>query len=373
MKKLLVVNDLLRGGGVEKLMHDIVWRFHDVYEITVLTYEYATEEEFYKLYPQNVKFLCRNPKGKETDAFYGIKRKCLRALVKYKMKKAAFDTVIAMKDGWVMQVVHDMNIADKLAWIHTDYKTYHYTKDFYKSDAEELEYMKCFRKVVCVSQTICDSIKEVLGDPGNLQVLYNPIDVNQILEKAQEPVVDIDVNKNGKVRFVAVGRQNMQKGYDLLLEACNILNHENLPFEVWVIGGDEGWGETQKLQELQAHLKAENVIFLGERKNPYKYMKYADFFLSTSRFEGFSYVSQEAAVLQLPMLLTECAGVKELLGEDGKYGIIMEISVYGISKHMRDAIMNPDIKDEYQAKLVELADSFDENKRWNKIQELIGE
>ena len=35
--KILVVNDILQGGGVEKLMYDFVTYFCDKYEITILT------------------------------------------------------------------------------------------------------------------------------------------------------------------------------------------------------------------------------------------------------------------------------------------------------------------------------------------------
>ena len=37
--------------------------------------------------------------------------------------------------------------------------------------------MKQFDKIVCVSYDIEKSIKEVIGDPGNLIVKYNPIDI----------------------------------------------------------------------------------------------------------------------------------------------------------------------------------------------------
>ena len=37
MKKILIVNDLLAGGGVEKLLSDFVDRWHDEYDVTVMT------------------------------------------------------------------------------------------------------------------------------------------------------------------------------------------------------------------------------------------------------------------------------------------------------------------------------------------------
>lgn len=371
MKKILIVNDLLQGGGVEKLMYDMVWKFHDKYEITVMAYVYATLEEFHDIFPENVKFLPMRPKGEEDDKLYLLKQKGIRAISKIKMQADGFDLVIAMKDGWVMQIVHDLNIQRKLAWIHTDYKAYHYTKGLYSSDEEELDYMKAFERVVCVSKTIKESIIEVLGDPGNLEVLYNPIDKETIRQKAEEPVVDVPEKSKDIVRFVTVGRQNMQKGYELLLEASYILNKDKLPFEVYVVGGNEGWGESERIAATKKRLGVENVFFLGDRKNPYKYIKQADYFLSTSLFEGYSYVSQEAAVLGKAMLLTDCSGVRELLGDNEDYGMVMNISVFDIYQKMKYAIENPALIDEYHEKILKRVELFDEDKAWAEIEKIL--
>ena len=63
----------------------------------------------------------------------------------------------------------------------------------------------------------------------------------------------------------------------------------------------------------------DNVYLLGYRSNPHKYVKQGDWFLSSSRYEGFSYISQEAAIIGKPLVLTDCAGVKELLGTEGEW------------------------------------------------------
>ena len=53
--KILVVNDILQGGGVEKLMYDFVTYFCDKYEITILTD--VMDPDFDKIYPANVSYL----------------------------------------------------------------------------------------------------------------------------------------------------------------------------------------------------------------------------------------------------------------------------------------------------------------------------
>ena len=55
MKKILIVNDLLTGGGVEKLLQDFVDRWHDKYDVTVMTI--VKQANYREVLPDNVKYL----------------------------------------------------------------------------------------------------------------------------------------------------------------------------------------------------------------------------------------------------------------------------------------------------------------------------
>ena len=380
-KKILIVNDLLLGGGVEKLMLDLTWAIHDKYEITIMTDRY--DESFGKLYPDNVTYIWQSdeytPKNQIVRAIY---RRTIKKLKYRKFRKklvdAHYDYAIAIKEGWKMLDVSRIPAAQKYCWVHTDYNAYYYTQGIYKTREHELEIMKQFENIVCVSHDIAKSIKEVIGDPGNIIVKYNPIDVDNVIEKSKEPVVEIDSwdeqQKNPKakrpVRFVTVGRQNYQKSYLNLLEACHMLEREGLDFEMLVVGAKEPWGdESYRLECAMKRLEIKNVKFLGGRKNPYKYMAIADWFLSSSIFEGYSLVSQEAAVLDVPMLLTDVSGVRELLG-DSEYGIVMEPSVVGIYEGMKRVIENPELHDQYKQKIMERKGIITYQERIDEIEKL---
>lgn len=375
-KKILIVNDLLQGGGVEKLMQDLIFNWHEKYDITVMTYEYY--DNFEEIYPSDVHYLSASVK-KEYDGhiikrvYNKFKKKIYAKWFYTSLYKMKFDAIIAIKDGWLMKNVSDMDNAPlKYAWIHTDYNSYYYTYDMYGGPENERECMKKFNNIICVSQDIKQGIIDVIGDPGNLLVKYNPIDVESILEKAKEPVVDMDTERiPGVTRFVTVGRLNYQKGYDLLLEACHMLEQDGLKFEVWIIGAKEPWGdEHHRLNRTKGRLNLTSVKFLGGRKNPYKYMRCADWFLSSSIFEGYSLVSQEAAVLDVPMILTDCSGVRELLG-DSEYGIVSDISVLGIYESMKRVIEHPELREHYREKITERKSIINFTDRINEIEKLI--
>lgn len=374
-KKILIVNDMLQGGGVEKLMYDLVWQWHKKYDITILTYDYC--EGARELYPADVKYMSASlrkeyKRNVVEKVFNKIRKKIYGKRFQHRMSRGKFDIAIAIKDGWIMKKVAEMDyIPVKYAWIHTDYSSYYYTYDIFGNQKNELKYMKRFKNVVCVSESIKKSIVNVIGDPGNLLVKYNPIDVKQIVKKAREPVVDVESRPEpGVTRFLTVGRLNHQKGYDLLLEACHMLEREGFKFEVWIVGAKEPWGdEHNRLERARKRMDVQCVKFLGGRKNPYKYIKCADWFLSSSIFEGYSLVSQEAAVLDIPLLLTDCSGVRELVG-DNEYGMVMEISVIGIYEGMKRVIEHPELQSYYKQKIMERKTIITFEERIHEIEKL---
>ena len=362
MKKLLVVNDLVYGGGVEKLMYDLIMAWHGKYDITVMSRAYVPN--FYDKYPGDVKYFSELKRHELSNKNFITKfiKKAFRVIryqrIKIKIKKDKYDVMLVMKEGLMMKRCLKYSAPLKYVWNHTDYNSSYYTKIHFGSEAGEVEAMRHYRNVVCVAQDIRKGIIDVIGDPGNLIVKYNPINAKEILEKAKEPVVDLDaldINDPGRsIRFISVGRLNKQKGYPMLVEAAHILEEDGYKFEIIVIGPQEEWSkaEYENIQSALDRTMVKSIRFIGARENPYKYMASADWFISSSLYEGYSLVSQEAALLDIPLMLTECSGVRELLGDD-EYGIVMPKTVYGIYKSMKKVLDDPQLHEHYKKKITE--------------------
>lgn len=374
-KKLIVFNDMLFGGGVEKLMLDFVCHWNKQYDVTVVTDFY--EDGFYDVYPADVKYLPRRPRRVEnSDSIsYRLKRHYYMKKVEAQIAKTHYDIAIAIKDGWkIKEVAEQFDAKVKIAWIHTDYNANYYTGYIFGSKTTELNILKKYDKVICVSETIRKGILDVLGDPGNLIVCYNPIDDDAVLEKSKEPVVEPFLDYERKlVRFVSVGRLNWQKGYDILLQACRMVQDDGLDFELLIVGGDDTNGDNERqLKSDKKMLDLKNVWILGSRINSVKYISSADWFISSSRFEGFSIVSQEATILGIPCLLTDCGGVKELLG-DNEYGIVMDHSVGSIYSAMKSVILDKSLHDHYATKIIEKREEMKFDYRMEIIDEILRE
>lgn len=376
--RILVVNDILQGGGVEKLMYDLVMRLREKHEVAILTDK--KDEDFAKIYPSDVTYFYQMekdyPKGKNRLERKRIQYQKEKAENKLKadIRNKNFDVLLCMKESWIMwmAITYGEYIPKRIAWVHTDYKMSYYTKSWYTAE-EEVRMMQRYNHVVCVSQVIMDSIKEVIGDPGNLVLCYNPLDQEDILKKANEPVEDI--KRSEKPLFVTVGRLNIQKGYDILLEVCNLLNKEGYQFDVWIVGGGESWNKYEVLHDLENQIfkyHLDNVYLLGFKENPHKYVKQGDWFLSSSRYEGFSYVSQEAAIIGKPLVLTECAGVMELL-KSRDNGIVMENSFAGIYYGMKEALEHPEKAQLFLERMGTHEASYYGEERFKKIESLFEE
>lgn len=121
--------------------------------------------------------------------------------------------------------------------------------------------------------------------------------------------------------IVAVGRLDKQKGFDLLLQAFAQLKERHPEWILTIFG--EGVLR-QELEALRNQLAlAERVNFPGRVKNIYKFLKQADLFIMSSRYEGFPNALCEAMACGLPVISTDCpSGPKDII-QDGVNGILV--------------------------------------------------
>jgi len=169
----------------------------------------------------------------------------------------------------------------------------------------------------------CDNMRQDLIrnfgiSPWKVVRIYNPVDTALVLSKAN--AFFPEEYNSGRINIAAVGRLVPAKGYDLLLRAfCCLLEYE--PNAHLYIVGD---GPLKKdLTGLCRSLKLENkVSFLGYLDNPYPYIRHADLYVLSSRWEGFPNTLLEALVCGTKVVATDCeSGPREIL-LDEKYGML---------------------------------------------------
>ena len=217
-----------------------------------------------------------------------------------------------------------------IAWIHTELIDNPWPVELgvYKNIEEEKIAYSSYDKIVCVSQTAKDSFCKLYGNKERTITIYNPIDVDDIRQKAGEKI-----NRNNQtIHLISVGRLVPQKGYDRLLNAVKRLHEEGYSFKLTILG--EGT-ERNLLEEFISSNDMHSYVSLpGFVDNPYHEIAVSDIFVCSSRAEGFSLVIAEAMVLGIPVISTYCSGPNELL-EEGQCGMLVENSENGIYQGLK--------------------------------------
>lgn len=155
--------------------------------------------------------------------------------------------------------------------------------------------------------------------------LQNPIDKQTIDKKiagAESPYPD-----NWKKHFVAVGRFNRQKGFDILIDAFAKVQKVNPDTDLYIVGDyafNNGEIYTNILQKAKEYGVAEYIHCVGYKDNPYIYIKNADCFVLSSRWEGLPNVLLESLYLGTPVAAFKCIPVIERIVDEGLNGFLAE-------------------------------------------------
>lgn len=114
-----------------------------------------------------------------------------------------------------------------------------------------------------------------------------------------------------------VGRLERRKGLDILFAAWDALaRRQGLPRLLIAGPGEAGpW-----IRAAQTHGVGGSVMFLGRRADVVDFYRAADLLVFPSRAEGCPNVVLEAMASALPVVVTDVAGNREVVGEDGKAG-----------------------------------------------------
>lgn len=212
-------------------------------------------------------------------------------------------------------------------------------------------------KIYTVSnETTNEFIEKFPNCKYKTSTIYTYFNVDEMNNKANDKM---EFKFDSKcTNFLAVGRFNEQKAYLRLVEAFDEVYKENKKVRLHILGkNDTDYG--QKVIALIKEKRLEDKIILhGVIKNPYPYIKHCDCLVSSSLYEGYPRVINEALALKKLCIGTNVTGTKEAL-HNGKMGLLVEDSKEGLVKGMLEVINNKNIIDNYKVEI----NKFDGNKQ----------
>ena len=351
-QKILIESELVINGGVENMLQNLADYLSKKekgtkYAVTVAACP-RNKQDFQAAFSPNIRCIYREKIRKDCKKFTlaWLMDKIVCRLhdffVNIYLNLVNYDVSIAITTGRIMKRNSLLRAKKKYGWVHMDYSAAALWEvaGAYASREEEKKCMQRYDKIVCVSQTVKNSLIKVFGDPGNLCVKYNPINANGIREMAQA-VCPLQKTPQ-KFLIVSVGRLVPEKQYLLLLQICRNLSKEN-DFEVWILG------EGPDRDRLEAYIAQEHLTFvklLGNQKNPYAYLRQADLFVSCSATESYGLAIQEALVLGVPVAAVRCEGIEEAF--DPRFGVLTNNSIEEMENAVRELIRDREKLRKYQ-------------------------
>lgn len=396
-KKILIRIGSLRHGGAEKVLVTFLKNLpKDKYEIDLLLNLYSGK--YLPEVPTWITVLYLN-KGEmittnhlqdiPVKAFRVIYQKLLKQfpklLYQFILKGKKYDVEFAAIHGFRDEILNSpLHSSKKLVWIHNDLKK----TEFHNYTDSEFRKFFGFDKIMVISEKIEQdfyNLAQNQEEKNKIVRIYNPLDTEEILvksevggwktedgrQKMEDGNLELEA-RNSKLEptFVSVGTVFPQKGFDRLLNVHKRLLDEGFHHKILILG--DGY-DLENIKNLQKDLGVtETSTLFGFTDNPYPQIKNADFYILSSRYEGFPTVLFEAITLKKNIIATDVSGVREML-EGGKLGLIVENSEEGIYLGMKKALQNPEDFKKYESELENYKMPFNLENSVHKIIKIIDE
>ena len=169
----------------------------------------------------------------------------------------------------------------------------------------------------CVSEAILREAMKYGLDPNKAWVIHPAVDPDFFHPKKQSP------NKH-EFKVATVGSVRWVKGHEYALSAIRQLMDQGVPVRFDIIGDGP---ERQRVLYTIHDLELQNHVRLLGRLNPEQVrdrLQQSDVFLLSSLSEGISNAVLEAMSCGLPVVTTDCGGMREAV-TDGVEGFIVPV------------------------------------------------
>ena len=268
--------------------------------------------------------------------------KYISKCVKKSSKK--YDAVFGfLEKSPVYYAVEKVDAVSKIGFIHNDYEKLEMDKN------SDLPYFEKLNYIVTDSK----ECKEVLVQnfpscKEKFKIIFNIVSPILIRKLAIEPIQE---HFPSGLKIVSIGRLENQKGYDFAVDALKIVKNAGYDFH-WIILG-EGIEKQRLVQQIAKNNLVENVSFVGIKENHYPYVKMADIFMQTSRFEGKSIAIDEAKIVGKPILVTNFSTVNDQIMHK-ETGYITEMNPQSIAEGVKELLQNENLRKQLSENLAKL-------------------
>ena len=333
MKKIIIVNNNMNVGGVQKSLCNLLWALEGKYDITLVLFRRMGE--YAEQIPSSIKVVeCESlfrllgisqgqceGRDRIIRGIVAMISRCFGrpAAMRYilssqKTLDEHYDCAISfLHNGNIKNfyggtqefVLHKINANKKVAFLHCDYEN---------CGANHLMNNRLIAKfdvIAACSDGCRAAFENVLPELAHRTVtVKNFHRFDEIKRLSEENPVAYDENA---IHVVMVSRLAHEKAIERGILAIANARKNGVDVKLHIVGG--GPMEDMLREYARSQGVMDYVCFYGEQANPYRYMKHADLFLLTSYHEAAPMVLEEARCLGLPILTVETTSSAEMVIE----------------------------------------------------------
>ncbi|MBR2339002.1 MAG: glycosyltransferase [Clostridia bacterium] len=332
MKKIIIVNNNMKVGGVQKSLYNLLWEIEGKHEVTLCLFHKSGT--YVNGLPPSVKivevhglFRYLGVGQRECGGVDFFRRGLLVALTRLfgRTKVLArlrchmpelegnYDCAISyLHNGRAKSfyggtqdfVLRHVSAKRKIAFLHGDYR------NCGANNLENNKQIQQFDQIVACSEGCLQALLSVLPQlKGKCVTVRNFHRFDEIYRMAGQDTYIYD--EVDCFHVLMVSRLSREKGIDRAIRAVASVNALGLRTRLHIVGdGREREGLRSLVEELDVSAQ---IIFHGEQNNPYRYMKNADLLMMTSYHEAAPLVIDEARSLGIPILTTETTSSKDMV------------------------------------------------------------
>lgn len=337
MKKIIIVNNNMKVGGVQKSLYNLLWAVSEDYDITL--YLFSKSGEYTDQLPPNVqvktctslfRFLgvsqaeCNNclrdklTRGVLAALCKLLGRPFVMRLISLSQKPLPeeYDVAISyLQNGDVHSfyggvnefVLQKVRAKKKISFLHCDYE------NCGANHPQNNALYRAFDKIAACSDGCRKAFLRVMPELEQKCVtVRNSHRYEQILSQSQTNPVTYE---EGKLHVVMVSRLAHEKGIERGIQAISHVNQAGIPTDLHIVGN--GPMKRKLVNAVSQWNMKDHVHFYGEQSNPYRYMRNADLLLMTSYNEAAPMIIDEAYCLRLPVLSTVTTSTEEMILDRG--------------------------------------------------------
>ena len=369
MKKIAFFISSLNIGGIEKALLSMISKM-DLKENKIYVYTIKKEGALLK---EILKYaeVREIPMLKET-ILYDLRKTLKEDLLKFKMNKVLkmkpldekFDIAVAYQvpiSPITVYVAEKVNSTKKVLWVHSDIAGLENLKQ-----KQYEQYIEKYNKVFTVADKCKKSFLENFPTmKEKTENFYNLIPKENIVQKSKDK--QKEEYAEDYFNIVTVARLTPGKGYEIAL----LILKELIKRECKVRWYGIGTGELKEYLEAEIirNNLAENFILLGEKENPYPYVKNANVYVQISEKEGYSISIAEAICLNKIVISTNTAVMQENI-INNKTGFIVSENIEEIANILEKLIKDKEFYNKINKNIIEAKININFDKELKKLEEL---